>query len=163
MFTLIEKYPYLKNRFARARLAGKVEAHRLPFYNGRMKLGGEGYLLLGDAARLIDPFTGEGISHAMISGKIAAEVISGSMKKPAPGLDVAEKYESDIYKKLGRELELGLKLQQLATKPRLLNLVIGRAEKSEKVRQRLEEMLYSINSKGKLSKSWFYLKLMLGL
>jgi flavin-dependent dehydrogenase len=29
---------------------------------------------MGDAGHLIDPFTGEGISHAMISGVHAADV-----------------------------------------------------------------------------------------
>jgi geranylgeranyl reductase family protein len=46
-------------------------------WNGRLtrRLWGPGYLLLGDAAALIHPFTGEGISFAIESGRIAAEVL----------------------------------------------------------------------------------------
>jgi geranylgeranyl reductase family protein len=39
------------------------------------RLWGPGYLLLGDAASLIHPLSGEGISFAIESGRIAAEVL----------------------------------------------------------------------------------------
>ena len=47
-------------------------------WNGRLtrRLWGPGYLLLGDAAALIHPLTGEGISFAMESGRIAAQVLA---------------------------------------------------------------------------------------
>jgi hypothetical protein len=51
----------------------------------------------------------------------------------------------------------------MAQNRRLLNLVIGKASKNEKVKALIEEMLYSNNSKGKLSHPLFYLKLMLGI
>ena len=37
-------------------------------------------MLLGDAAGLIDPFTGEGIGNAMASAKFAIEVASEAKK-----------------------------------------------------------------------------------
>lgn len=40
------------------------------------RLSGPGYLLLGDAASLVHPFTGEGIGFAIESGLIAAEVLA---------------------------------------------------------------------------------------
>ncbi|MEP7013959.1 MAG: geranylgeranyl reductase family protein [Verrucomicrobiota bacterium] len=47
-------------------------------WNGRFarRLWGPGYLLLGDAASLIHPFTGEGIGYAIESGRLAAEVLA---------------------------------------------------------------------------------------
>ncbi|MFJ3728354.1 geranylgeranyl reductase family protein [Streptomyces sp. NPDC090045] len=45
---------------------------------------GDGILLVGDAAGLVNPFTGEGISYALESGKTAAEVIDrGLTRDPA--------------------------------------------------------------------------------
>ena len=38
-------------------------------------------MLLGDAAGLVDPFTGEGIGNAMVSAKCAIEVAKKSIKK----------------------------------------------------------------------------------
>jgi flavin-dependent dehydrogenase/uncharacterized membrane protein len=44
----------------------------------RRAFWGPGYLLLGDAAALIHPLSGEGISFAVESGRIAAEVLEDS-------------------------------------------------------------------------------------
>lgn len=47
-------------------------------WNGRLarRLWGPGYFLLGDAASLVHPFTGEGIGYAIESGRLAAEVLA---------------------------------------------------------------------------------------
>lgn len=46
-------------------------------WTGRLsrRLWGPGYILLGDAASLIQPLSGEGIAFAIASGRIAAEVL----------------------------------------------------------------------------------------
>ncbi|MCK9400321.1 MAG: NAD(P)/FAD-dependent oxidoreductase [Bacteroidales bacterium] len=163
LFHLIEKYPHLQVRFDNAKLNGKIEANRLPFYTGPLRIAGDNYLLLGDAARLIDPFTGEGIGNAMVSGYIAAEIASDCLDKNNFSYLNSKNYQQVIYKKLGAELNLGLKLQSLARKKRLLNLVIGRASRHENTRELLSEMVYSNKEKKKLSKTLFYLKLLLGL
>ena len=163
LFSIIETYPSLKIRFAGSRIAGKVEAHRLPIFTGRKPISGDRFMLLGDAANLIDPFTGEGISHAMISGYVAAKVARKCIEESDFSANSTLRYQNGVYDKLGSELELGMRLQELAAKPRLLNLVIGKASKSEKVRKLLEEMLHSMNTKGKLSQPMFYLKLALGI
>lgn len=163
LLTLIKKYPYLRKRFSGATMHGRIEAQRLPYFTGRMSVSGDNYMLLGDAAHLVDPFTGEGISNAMYSGMIAANAAARCLEKRDYSHSATTRYEEALYDKLGEELELGKQLQELARKPMLLNLVIGRASKNEKVRQMLEEMLYSMNSKGKLSQPMFYLKLLLGI
>lgn len=49
--------------------------HPLPIYSGREQLNTARSLLVGDAAGLVDPFTGEGIRFAIKSGRLAAEAI----------------------------------------------------------------------------------------
>ncbi len=49
--------------------------HPLPVYRRGGKLGTQRTLLAGDAAGLVDPFTGEGIRFAIQSGRLAAEAI----------------------------------------------------------------------------------------
>lgn len=44
-----------------------------------------GALLVGDAAGLVDPFTGEGIDTALISGRFAAEVLDAALAYDDPG------------------------------------------------------------------------------
>jgi menaquinone-9 beta-reductase len=163
LFHLIQSYPYLKERFINSTLTGKIEAGRLPYYTGQCPVAGDQYMLLGDAARLIDPFTGEGIGNAMASGVYAAEVASTCLA----GKDFSEtgtkRYQELIDSKLVPELKLSLKLQGLARRQNLLNLVIGRASRNEKTRQLISAMLYNQDMKMKLSKPEFYIKILLGL
>ena len=48
----------------------------LPLRTHSRSLGGENYLLLGDAGSLIEPFTGKGIGLAMLSAKVAAQILA---------------------------------------------------------------------------------------
>jgi flavin-dependent dehydrogenase len=140
-----------------------MEAATLPYYAGPSKMAGDNYLLLGDAAKLIDPFTGEGIGNAMISGYYAAETVADCIKKNDFTSLITNNYQELTDKKLGPELNLGLQLQRLAHRPLLLNLVIGKASGKKKTRELISEMLYSNTQKEKLSNPLFYLKLILGL
>jgi len=57
------------------------------------RAAGDGWMLVGDAAGFIDPFTGEGIYRALRSGRAAAEALAG-------GLDPAA---ADRYRAARRE------------------------------------------------------------
>jgi geranylgeranyl reductase family protein len=52
-----------------------VHGHPIPIYAGREKISTARVLLVGDAAGLVDPLSGEGIRFAVESGRIAAEAI----------------------------------------------------------------------------------------
>ena len=57
-----------------------MHGHPVPIYTGREKISTSRTLLVGDAAGLVDPFSGEGISYAVRSGQMAAEaILSGSI------------------------------------------------------------------------------------
>jgi geranylgeranyl reductase family protein len=163
LFHLIQSYPYLKKRFKEASLKGKIEANRLAYYNGPCQVAGDQYMLLGDAARLIDPFTGEGIGNAMASGIYAAEIATKCFQSNNFSSDVTKEYQQLIETKLVPELALGLKLQSLARRQNLLNLVIGRASRNEKIKRLISDMLYNQDEKVKLSKPEFYIKILLGI
>ncbi len=47
----------------------------IPVFDGRLYSGKEKILLTGDAASMVDPFTGEGIYFAALSGKRASQLI----------------------------------------------------------------------------------------
>jgi len=55
-------------------------------------LWGQGYLLLGDAAGLNHPYTGEGISVALYSGKLAAELYSSGLSQR----ELGETYQKNM-------------------------------------------------------------------
>ncbi|WP_193174894.1 NAD(P)/FAD-dependent oxidoreductase [Oricola nitratireducens] len=57
----------------------KVRGHFIPFGDYREKPGNECVLLCGDAAGYVDPITGEGIGHAILSGYCAARAIEEAL------------------------------------------------------------------------------------
>jgi flavin-dependent dehydrogenase len=46
---------------------------------------GSGWLLVGDAAGFLDPFTGEGLHRAVVSTELAAAAIEALLRRPASG------------------------------------------------------------------------------
>jgi geranylgeranyl reductase family protein len=71
-------------RFARMRLVGRLQG--APLHCGMDHTGSAdaGVLLAGDAAGLVDPFTGEGIDSALESGRLAAQVLHAALASPDP-------------------------------------------------------------------------------
>ena len=54
------------------------KGHVIPFGGFRRRLGKGRILTAGDAAGLVDPFSGEGISYAIQSGRLAADALASS-------------------------------------------------------------------------------------
>ncbi len=158
---LISKYPHLRQRFEGASLSGKIGAHKLPFYTAPLKIAGDNYLLMGDNARLIDPFTGEGMGNAALSGSLAAAAAIECLQSGNFSYQKTSAYKKIVYQKMKKELVLGSKLQKLARRPFLINLVIGRAAGNIHIRNLLTDMIYNQDTKAKLRNPMFYIKLLL--
>ena len=81
--------------------------HPIPVFNSKRIFGGSRVLLTGDAGGLIDPFLGEGIYHALVSGRIAANWVSSNLHNDTPDY---EGYKREISKTIGSELKLAARL-----------------------------------------------------
>jgi len=117
-------------------------------------------MLLGDAAGLIDPFTGEGIGNAMASAKFAIEVSAEALKKKDFSKKMFSKYHQLVWNELGSELKRSTKLQNLSNYKTLLNLVINKASRNKDVQDIISGMLTQENTRKKLSNPLFYLKVL---
>lgn len=161
---LIATHPSLKERFAGARMEGSVRGMGLPLASKRHPLSGDGYLLVGDAGHLIDPFTGEGISHAMISGMhagdVAAEALAGAPGMPSAAALV--EYDGRVWRRLGKELAISARLQRLAGLPWLFDLVVGRAERNPVLADTISSMFNDLDLRARLRSPAFYAKLLFG-
>ncbi|MEX2399791.1 MAG: geranylgeranyl reductase family protein [Rhodothermales bacterium] len=131
--------PAFGDRFGNAEPIGGVVGWNLPVGSKQRRMHGPGFLLVGDAAGLIDPFVGEGIGNAMCSGKITAEMLAEAAS--GSGVDVGESYRKRIWSTLGPELRLSYRLQRIARFKPLLNLVVDRATSSKEVARWLSGML----------------------
>ncbi|MGV9169805.1 MAG: FAD-dependent monooxygenase [Promethearchaeia archaeon] len=77
---------------------------RLPFYARSTKLAARRAMLLGDAAGLASPISGEGIYYAIRSGAIAAQVAKETVEMKR--ISHVNSYERRIREEIGRELEV---------------------------------------------------------
>jgi geranylgeranyl reductase family protein len=156
LFDLIERHPALQQRFSGAQLVDEVRGFGLPLGSVKRRISGPGYLLVGDAASLIDPFTGEGIGNAMISGRAAADALQAWIDR---GDDHFNKYDEDVYRQLWKELKLSHRLQQLAQKKWLFNALINKAVRSEALSDMISSMFMDLDVRDHLKRPSFYVKL----
>ncbi len=154
-------HPQLRERFAGATINGPLRGMGLPLASKRWPISGDGFFLVGDAAHLIDPFTGEGISHAMISGMHAADVAARHLQLP-PGERNPAEYDARVWKRLGKELATSTRLQQLADHPWLFNFVVNKAAGNPALADTISCMFNDLDLRAQLKRPGFYLKLLLG-
>ena len=85
--------------------SAEVFSHLLPALSveswSNLRLAGPGWALVGDAAGLVDPVTGEGIYFAMRSGELLADALIEG---------VAESYPARVWQDFGKKLALGARM-----------------------------------------------------
>jgi geranylgeranyl reductase family protein len=152
--------PHLAERFKDAQPVSGVAAQDLPLGSKKIKLSGERFLLTGDAAFLIDPFTGEGIGNALWSGFAAAEHIELAIAANRFDAGFLKKYDRFVYKKLWKELRLSSWIQQLLKYPRLLNWVMSKVTEDPERQKSLIRMMDDLEERKKLTRPSFYWNLL---
>jgi len=122
---IIENHPNIKDRFKDAKALEEVKGFGLPLGSKKRNLSGERYLLLGDAASLINPLSGEGIANAIRSGRVAADYIkSAAADYSAKSMKA---YDREIYRRMWGELRLNYWIQIAMRNPTLCNFIVKRA------------------------------------
>ena len=81
--------------------------HPIPSIRKPYRLAAKRALVVGDAAGLCDPLTGEGIRNALLSARMAADVVAAGLKSGVPDLGA---YEEQVKKCLIPEIEAGHRL-----------------------------------------------------
>lgn len=69
---------------------------------------------VGDAAGLVKPTTGGGIYYGLLSGALAAGVLSDGLAKDRLGARALKRYESEWRGRLGEEIRVGLAFRRVA-------------------------------------------------
>lgn len=157
---LLSSHPELKERFKQATPLETVKGFGLPLGSKKRSLSGERFLLTGDAASLIDPFTGEGIANAIRSGRIAASHILKCFELHNFSSSFNEQYDKEIYRRMGKELRLSRTLQQLCNYPWLFNFVVRKANENQHVHEFLVDALAHVDKKKSLTHPGFYYRLL---
>ncbi|UYZ65013.1 NAD(P)/FAD-dependent oxidoreductase [Hymenobacter weizhouensis] len=159
---MLRTHPALKERFAGAERLGPVRGFGLPLGSKRRPLSGPGYLLLGDAGSLIDPFSGEGISHAMVSGRHAADWAGRALAAQDFSPTFLRGYDAAVYNRLWQELRLSRAMQRLLNYPWLFNFIANRAANNPTLAETISNMFLDLDLRERLRQPGFYVKLLLG-
>jgi geranylgeranyl reductase family protein len=150
-----------RHRFEGASPAESPVGWNLPVGSLHRKIHGNGFMLLGDAAGLIDPFTGEGIGNALFSARHAVECAGEACDAGDFGERFLGRYDRRLWGAIGEELKVSTRLQKIGCIRPLLNLVIRRAQESQEIRDLICGMIAEEIPKSRLTNPLFYLKLLL--
>jgi menaquinone-9 beta-reductase len=160
MLERVVEHPRFRERFAGAEPLEKIRGWGLPLGSKPRKMYGDGWMLVGDAASLIDPFTGEGIGNAMVSGERAAAYAVRAAEADLAMAATLVGYQKEVLSYLGNELRLSHAMQRLGRWKWLLNTVIRKASRSPEVADALSMMFDDESQREKLLSPLFYLRLL---
>lgn len=158
---VIAEHPLFKERFKNAEKLTDIKGWVLPFGSFKRKLHGPGYFLVGDAASLVDPFSGEGVGNAMTSAKFVSEIIDEAIKGNNFSEELMAQYDTRLWKEIGPEMDTSYMLQKIGRHKWLLNLIVGKAAKSKEVRDTISGMLVNEEARKTFISPMFYVKLLL--
>lgn len=100
---LIKTDPYIAERFKNAKPQETIKGWGIPMSGVRRKAHGDGWLLVGDAASIVCPTSGEGVGSGMISGYTAAHFIQRAIQHNSFEEKMFATYDREIHKRLGTE------------------------------------------------------------
>ncbi len=155
---LIHEHPRFKERFADATFVeGSGKGWELPFGSPRKgavmqprRTAMAGAVCVGDAASLVDPFSGEGVGNALLSAKLAVSLFDRELHSDGFPSESAEEYMARLWEELGPELSNSFKIQRIVRRKRLMNLFVRKAAKRPALQAALTDALASKEAQKKL-------------
>jgi geranylgeranyl reductase family protein len=87
-----------------------IQGHFIPFGGIRRCVAQGRKLLAGDAAGFADPFHGEGIAHAILSGKLAAQTLSDTIERGKSPSFAVSHYRSQTDRLITGQLRVALRM-----------------------------------------------------
>ncbi|MDP7091278.1 MAG: NAD(P)/FAD-dependent oxidoreductase [Candidatus Thalassarchaeaceae archaeon] len=167
---VIEEHPKFKVRFEGARVVpGSQKGWQLPFGSPRKnppsfqprRSATAGAMCVGDAASLVDPFTGEGIGNGLVSSKLASEHFDKDAHSRGFPEEAAIAYMEEIWGTLGKELSNSYRLQKWVKRKWLMNWFFGKASRKEELADMLTGMIADKEASKALWSPWFLAKTLL--
>jgi menaquinone-9 beta-reductase len=98
---------------------------------------GDGFLLVGDAARVTEPLTGEGMFFALRSGQLAATTVAAALREGNLSLPRLSQFDRACRAEFGSRLRLNSLIRKLVYRPRLLSLAIPLLSSQKRLLDRL--------------------------
>ncbi|MEP7141221.1 MAG: geranylgeranyl reductase family protein [Ferruginibacter sp.] len=108
---------FLKDKMQLELIPGSRGGYPLPYGSQMPKLVHGNKVLIGDAASMINPLTGEGIYYGMYAGKALAANIAGSFGSGDELGTALQKFSVDFQNRFQNHYKLNLRIKNLLSSP----------------------------------------------
>lgn len=126
----LQSIPEVAQKLERAERVGGIRGVGSMARRAR-RTSGDGYLLVGDAASFLDPFTGEGIYEALKAAQLAAPVASAALKAGDVSADALDAYRIARRQSFTAKRQVCWIVQGFVNAPPLMNYVTDRLSSRE--------------------------------
>ena len=103
---ILETDPIIAERFCNATALDNIVGWGLPLASLKRKCFGDGWLLVGDAASMVSPTTGEGIGTGMTTGLIAAKFIQRAVRTNRFDESIFANYDREVFRRVEDDINL---------------------------------------------------------
>ncbi len=159
----IQSHPTIAPRFKDATQLGKVKAWSLPLGKPKFRISGDHYMLVGDAAHLVDPLSGEGVGNAFYSGYYAAEQAVECLKNERFDGRYMRAYDKRIARTMNYEFAVSHGVLWLLRFPRLIKWLAKKALANKNLPDVLSASFKDDDYRKKLRNPFFLIKVLFDL
>lgn len=133
----ILKQPSYASRFSESKLVGSVESWTHTLSTSKRARAFPGALLVGSAAGLGESFSSDGMSNALLSGKLAAETITKALEKNDFSHAMLSEYETALNNHLQNDISSAKQLHTLSSFAPALDFTFAQAAQKPALRAHL--------------------------
>ncbi len=156
-------HPTIRPLFEGARRLGPVKSYplRTDFHRARASQGQ--VLLVGEAAGLVNPLTGEGIRYAVESGYLASQVVADCFLRGDVSPAGLSAYERSLRGRYQRTFELTHRMRVFYVNPLLLNPMVRACNRWSDLARLVMAVVLSYEDPGRMLRPGILLKALRGL
>ena len=133
--------PALRASLRGSRFAGPIQGYPIRMDFPRHSAVSDRVLLVGEAAGLVNPLTGDGIDFALESGRLAASHLAAALARGDLSRAGLSSYDARLRERFGSLFSFSRTLQKTLLSPSLLNTLVYLAERRPELAQGLANIV----------------------